>query len=529
MGNGATGIEMWGVMGNAVYGNEIDFQLSSGTAISGLSASASDKNIISCNNVYGNTGTADVKQYGYYFGLSKENEVSCNSATEINYGFEFDGICNMPNRYIGNYMRNNWTGLNFNSDGQIDEQWHRGNRWDNANGTFSSGYDAQNIVNFSASPFYVNPGNLAIFNPINPNPNPGWFFPDQNGDAFDCETQNVCGTRDNGDPTDMSALEMMIANNTYNPADFPDESKWMARIFLFQKLMQQPDALSNPELLAFYNANLNGNIDKINQIREQTAALYNKSSSDSTLLVNNDSLLQATMLSIENCEKSYSDGSITEQQYISTVTNLKQVISNIVNSSKQIMALVKTQKDQTADNIRFFNAAVSTTEHYEANEKFVNDLYLRTAAKDNMQIDASDQSPLLSIAHECPFLGGEAVILARILYRLVNPLEEYNDYPLCHSLGLMRHRSPETKSGMESLIYPNPADNTATLVYSLENDSKTSLQIFDSSLRLIRSEFLNVKERKRSINLETLTPGLYLYNIIQENHVISSGKFSVVH
>ncbi len=528
MGNGATGIEMWGVMGNAVYGNEIDFQLSSGTAVSGLSASVSDKNIISCNNVYGNTGTADVKQYGYYFSISQKNEVSCNTATEINYGFEFDGICNMANRYIGNTMRNNWTGLNFNSDGQIDEQWHRGNMWDNINGTFSSGFGAQNPVNSLASLFYVNQFDPTIYWPTS-DPATGWFNHDPNGNAFDCEIQNVCGTRDNGDPTDISALEMMIANNTYNPADFPDESKWMARIFLFQKLMQQPDALSDPELLAFYNSNLNGNIEKINQIREQTAALYNKSSSDSTLLVNNDSLLQATMLSIENCEKAFSDGSITEQQYISTVTNLKQVISNILNSSKQIMALVKIQKDQTADNIRFLNTAVSTTEHYESNEKFVNDLYLRTAAKDNMQIDASDQSPLLSIAHECPFLGGEAVILARILYRLVNPFEEYDDYPLCHSLGLMRHRSPETKSGMESLIYPNPADNTATLVYYLNDDSDASLQIFDSSLKLSRSEKLNVKERQKKINLETLTPGFYIYSVVQNNYVVSSGKFSVVH
>ncbi len=35
-----------------------------------------------------------------------------------------------------------------------------------------------------------------------------------------------------------------------------------------------------------------------------------------------------------------------------------------------------------------FTTTVSTTEHYESKEKFVNDLYLRTAAINNLQIDA---------------------------------------------------------------------------------------------------------------------------------------------
>ena len=158
-----------------------------------------------------------------------------------------------------------------------------------------------------------------------------------------------------------------------------------------------------------------------------------------------------------------------------------------------------------------------------------NDVYLRTVAKGNLEIPTADQSQLLSIAHECPFEVGQSVYKAHALYRLVNPIEIYDDYPLCHSLGLLRKRPIDNSSQFQSLIYPNPADNTATLVYYLEDNSSTELKIFDSSLKLLSSEPLNLSERQKVLNLEILTPGLYIYNIIQNHHVISSGKFSVVH
>lgn len=321
----------------------------------------------------------------------------------------------------------------------------------------------------------------------------------------------------------------MIADDNYNPSDFPQESKWMARLLLFQKLMQEPNSLNDPTLLAFYNYNLNSNIDKINQVRSETESLNAKSSNDSTILENNDSLMQITMSMIENCTKSFEEGSITEQQFNATILTLKQIIENLINSSKQLSSGLKTQREVEADNIRTFNSSISSTEHFELNEKFVNDVYLKTVAKGNMEIPTADQSQLLSIAHECPFVGGQSVYQARALYRLVNPIEFYDDYPLCHSIGLLRKRPVASENQLQSLIYPNPAHNTATLVYYLEENSKTELEIFDSSMKLVSSEVLNLAERQKLLNLEILTPGLYIYNIIQNNHVISSGKFSVVH
>ncbi len=292
--------------------------------------------------------------------------------------------------------------------------------------------------------------------------------------------------------------------------------------------MKEPTAINDPTLLAFYYYNLNSNIDKINQIRNETENLDLRSASDSTILSNNDSLLQMTMIMIENCAKSFDQGNISEQQYNSTLDNLKQAVENINNSSKQIAAGLKVQRETQAENIRTFNNLISSTKVYELNEKFVNDLYLRTVAKRIMEIPASDQPQLLSIAHECPFVGGQAVYKARALYRLVNPIEAYDDYPLCHSLGLLRKRPTEDSPLLQSVVYPNPSSHSATLAYSLNEDTQTTLNIYDFSLKLIASQSLKNSERQEKLNLESYNQGLYLYIIIQNNYVISKGKFSVV-
>lgn len=78
-------------------------------------------------------------------------------------------------------------------------------------------------------------------------------------------------------------------------------------------------------------------------------------------------------------------------------------------------------------------------------------------------------------------------------------------------------------------MYWNPANSKATLAYFLQNITEAKLQIFDSSLRLAFSENLNMNERSKILEFDSFKPGLYIYNIIQEDHVISSGKFSIVH
>jgi hypothetical protein len=67
------------------------------------------------------------------------------------------------------------------------------------------------------------------------------------------------------------------------------------------------------------------------------------------------------------------------------------------------------------------------------------------------------------------------------------------------------------------------------LVYSIQKGFDIQLNIFSASMQSVHSEVLSDKENQKTINVESLKSGLYIYNIVQNKQVISSGKFNVIH
>ena len=523
--NGQYGIELRGVEAHLVYNNNIDFSSSSTNSIAGFSAESANKNLISCNYSHGNTGTSDYPHYAYYFGLSKENDILCDDALEFNYGFQFDGFCSMTDKYRGNYMDKNWTGLNFNFDGEISDQWHGGNKW--VSGGFSSGYEAIN-PNSGASKFFVNSLDGIIYNPVNPNPI-SWFNVDFSNNAYSCFQAEVCTDEGGSGEEGFGNFERQIATDDYDPLLFPDESKWMARASLFRKLSKRLDVLSDVDYASFYSLHLNTKIDMLNEVKNQSEVIYDKLASDSMQIVDNDSIIKSTVLSIENCENSFQNGVISIQQYNSIMTTLNQVLNDILMDNRQVEDYLKTESDLKADAAQVYNAGIAATEQYELNEKFVNDIYLRKISKGDYTIDPTDTTQLKSVALQCPFLGGSYVYLARNLYRLIKPEATYDDYTICHALGIMRKRNPGKPTFSDAYVYPNPASKELTVSYVLDSKIETKMLIFDSSLRLSLLINLDVNFDQMKFSVENLTPGLYIYNIVQDSHVISTGKLNVIH
>ena len=136
---------------------------------------------------------------------------------------------------------------------------------------------------------------------------------------------------------------------------------------------------------------------------------------------------------------------------------------------------------------------------------------------------------LLNIAHQCPLAGGRAVYFARALYRLANPLESYSDRDVCTQLGLFRKSHPGSTSALFSFMYPSPSNKDVTLVYSMFKGNELQLNIFSTTMKLVKQVVLSNKENQKEINIESLNSGLYLYNIVQDKQVVSTGKFNVLH
>jgi hypothetical protein len=78
-------------------------------------------------------------------------------------------------------------------------------------------------------------------------------------------------------------------------------------------------------------------------------------------------------------------------------------------------------------------------------------------------------------------------------------------------------------------MYPSPSNKDVTLVYSMFKGNELQLNIFSTTMKLVKQVVLSNKENQKEINIESLNSGLYLYNIVQDKQVVSTGKFNVLH
>lgn len=522
MKNGRVGIDCVGARANLIVQNQINFKYATSNAIAGFNSWGSNRNMISCNNVFGNTGNSSDDQYGYYFGISQSNDVSCNNSTEINYGFEFDGVCNMFDQLTGNYMTNNWMGLRLSSTGEISDQIHRGNVWFNSGSAFSSGIAAEKLSN-SLENIYADQINLD-FNPSNISP-PNWFIPNP-GDEYNCRNEENCTSKD-VDNRGIGSTEQVIAADQLNPAEFSDETKWMSRMYLFQKMAAAPSEQYDSLLQSFYNQYLNSNIGKQAEIKRSIEDVETANNVITQMLSNNDSLLSYYQLSLDSINKLFDEGLINNSQFDITRRSIKGIISSLIEDSKNLVSEFFARKDSSLLLTNILNQAILSTAVFEENEKSINDLYMRTIAKRIITFNVNDSLNLVNIAMQCPFSGGPSVYLARSIYRLIDPYKNYEDYPICHSIGLLRQRRQGTNFKIISTAYPNPADQFVNIQLDVGQSEIHSLKIYDSSLKLIVQDTFESNLTQKKISIGDFMPGLYIYVIINKNAVLSSGKFAI--
>jgi hypothetical protein len=171
------------------------------------------------------------------------------------------------------------------------------------------------------------------------------------------------------------------------------------------------------------------------------------------------------------------------------------------------------------------NASLSSSELCVQNEKYTNEIYLRSFAKgiDIKQIagiaNPADVLPTLtSIAQQCPVIGGPAVYHARAMLYHYQPTV-YDDHALCAQQGaVFRTAKPKDKDGSKNggnkfSISPNPASNFVILKANQPLIEDTVISIFDTFGRIVQVQYLINGSDKWSISTNSLMSGVYYIKI----------------
>jgi Secretion system C-terminal sorting domain/SprB repeat/Right handed beta helix region len=186
----------------------------------------------------------------------------------------------------------------------------------------------------------------------------------------------------------------------------------------------------------------------------------------------------------------------------------------------QVNALINSDNIATATAI---NGAVVSTTTIESNRKLVNEIYLRTFASGNYNLDVTDEDVLLSIAILNPLTDGDAVYSARSMLR-IDPTDN-------STVRTMAEETPEEiiaqETKMIGKLYPNPNNGIMQLEYTITEDQNAILVIYDVTGRKLSSYTMNSNNNKLQIDESKLSSGIYFYQIILNNQLIQADKFII--
>lgn len=211
--------------------------------------------------------------------------------------------------------------------------------------------------------------------------------------------------------------------------------------------------------------------------------------------------------------------------------------SQIVGTIKQLDLQIAMLSDSTlmADSTAWLsklqiaiqnNNSLGIGQVFEANAKWINNLYLQAIAGGIDSIETEMASEIETLANTCPYLGGNAVFRARAFMGMIKPGTHYDDLVICNGQGVYKngisklqqqllnianfHNNPLLEEeGL--LVYPNPASSDVYIDYDFAKNESARLVFYDLLGNAVKVVELNSNLGNSTIDISNFSNGLYVY------------------
>jgi hypothetical protein len=379
--------------------------------------------------------------------------------------------------------------------------------------------------NYYWYPNYNNSGN-----PGNTTPGQGFWFYD-NSSILTYECGSLCWVQ--GPHDEKLTIDSLVAADSVLTSEYIPESKKIMQQDLFEKLRAYANMLNSSLLFQqFYASKLNSNMNLFAETKEDINAALNQQ-----ILL--ESLIEV-MLEVQNRIDSiaYNDsllylGAPTDQE----IYTLENANSNLRSELHSLLPLAIATKGSlqenlitAADEIYDFVSSISDNDLIEYNHRKVYEIYLSTVAKGLFVFTPEQEADLLSIATQCPDVGGEGVIDARVLYDRINPEMDYDDNGTCTPYGYYRSSQNPVSAGTKHdvilfSLYPNPAREKIRVSYTLNEPGE--LTFYTATGQRTYSVLLPIGSGIEEINTALFLEGAYAWKL-QTASATKNGKLFII-
>ncbi|MBL7764856.1 MAG: T9SS type A sorting domain-containing protein [Chitinophagaceae bacterium] len=227
--------------------------------------------------------------------------------------------------------------------------------------------------------------------------------------------------------------------------------------------------------------------------------------------------------------------------------------SDIVGSLSDVDLDIAALSDSTlmADSVAWHNQLIlakqgnnslGNSDIFEQNAKWINGLYLRVLEFTLDSISAVEIESIGILANTCPYLGGNAVYRARVLYSHFMPGIHYDDLELCNGQGVYKNGESKLQQQLKSIkdyqnkkssfthgieVYPVPTNSQLNISYYFPEGESGEFVLYDILGRKQLKTTLNENANKAILNVGYLPSGIYMYSIYTNKNRNFSGKIIV--
>ncbi|MCO5288439.1 MAG: T9SS type A sorting domain-containing protein [Bacteroidetes bacterium] len=207
-------------------------------------------------------------------------------------------------------------------------------------------------------------------------------------------------------------------------------------------------------------------------------------------------------------------------------------MNNFLNQTINNLDIIReaSLKDNLAD-AKLKNDYVINAQVPEMNSRLINNIEINYAERDNdIQYLIDNFSAILSVAQQCPYAGGNAVIRARVWISMINDSIEYNDNTICLQSGIYRMANDTTgKINYSDIkIIPNPASDKVTVELTGINDGICKVQIRNVLNETVYESEFNCSDKSHLIHINNLSGGVYSITVNAANKKSLISKLIIV-
>ncbi|QQR87172.1 MAG: T9SS type A sorting domain-containing protein [Flavobacteriales bacterium] len=495
---------------------------------------------VTCNTVFGQNvvgqppwsalwPVSHFTQTGIRHSLGATNYLACNSVDNILHGILFNGWTPGLDLTANNFGTHN-IGLELTQGALIGGQLHKGNIW-NVQATFR---DARwNTTSAGLDVMTVNLGNPLCW-PNNYEPS-DWFqtTPDPNDECStimpQCPSVNFQG---GGGQRSLIMDEAVMLGSIENGI-YTDETRLTLAYELYLALLKDPALYSgSPYTADFVTLMENSVADGLKDVEQPRKELYEVPGPVLASVQQNELAIEALLLQVKTAMEQLATGGLSPAQEAAlqaSIASWQQNIENLNTYNTTAMANLDAARAVEAMLLENGAAALASTELIEQNAKAVNEIYLSTIAVsgEGLVFDASQEATLLSIASQCPLLGGNPVYQARSMYTLIDEEMDFDDALICVASGFAVKDADAR--GQHVVVYPNPnRDGLLNFMLTGLDDTKEhtgTIVLYDVQGQEVGRQSIN--SGRAQMDVSGLAQGLYQWSLIMDEGTRELGTVTI--